>query len=304
MNIFEGFEKVYTFIIIIISIIINIYLSIYFYDYYNGINTNPLLYKNLNIEFFKKFDFNFFIQNYGDTDIVLTHADWNDVICEHKVVKCKDYCQQIINQTQSPIWYFKSEDNYDFFHLIGIKKKIIEEFDKIFNKSYYLLAKNTSFWMGPKNSTTGWHTDLDDLSYLYVVKGKKKVSLVNPKYNKYMYPQNMFIQGSKWSKIDFKQVDYDKFPDFKKAKVITYILNEGDALYIPRNWWHCVENLEDTIAITYKLFRYQTVFHTLLEEVRKYYYKLFHSETYNENIERMKKDYNKCASIVLGEIHN
>ena len=27
------------------------------------------------------------------------------------------------------------------------------------------------------------------------------------------------------------------------------------SVFIYRNWWHCVENLEDSIGITYKLYR-------------------------------------------------
>ena len=61
-----------------------------------------------------------------------------------------------------------------FLHQLD-KNEVVEEFDDLFNHYDNIIYK-TSVLDG-KNSTTGWHTDMDDLSYLYVVKGKKKIHL-------------------------------------------------------------------------------------------------------------------------------
>ena len=57
-----------------------------------------------------------------------------------------------------------------------------------------------------------------------------------------------------YSEVDFMNPDYAKFPNYKKVVIDEYILNEGDSIFIPQNIWHCVENLEDTLALTYNAF--------------------------------------------------
>lgn len=263
------------FLIILIIFLFILFIFIFFLkkqDYYTSINNKPKIY-NLNISLLKKYNFDYFIKNYGDMEVLITYSKPNsiDMLSNFKRVTIKKYCLDIMKN--NPEWYFKTEDEYDFLALLDIKNPIIEIFDKLFNKYENIIFKNTSFWMGGKNSTTGWHTDMDDLSYLYVIKGKKKISLISPKYDNCMYIHNMYTKGSKWSCINFKNIDYNKFPKFKNVKINTYILNEGDCIYIPRNWWHCVENLEDSIGITYKLYRTkECIASNILEKIREIYY--------------------------------
>lgn len=259
--------------LIILCILAIIYLFLKKYDQDISVKDNPIIYKNLNIELLKKYDFNYFIKNHGDLNVLITYSkpETVDMLGGFKKMTLREYCLNVMKD--HPEWYFKTEDEYDFLALIGIKNKIVEEFDKLFNHYKNIVYKNTSFWMGAKNSTTGWHTDMDDLSYLYIIKGKKKIHLINPKYNNNMYIKNIYTSGSKWSNVNFKDVDYEKYPKFKDVEIETYILNEGDGIYIPKNWWHSVENLEDSIGITYKLYRpFQSIYTVILEKIRKVYY--------------------------------
>ena len=66
-----------------------------------------------------------------------------------------------------------------------------------------------------------------------------------------MYKTNKYFFFSLWSEVDFSNPDYEKYPLYKDVEIKEIILNAGDGIYIPRNWWHCVENLEPTIALTY-----------------------------------------------------
>ena len=259
--------------LIIICILAVLYIYFKKYDLDMSIKEKPFFYKNLNIELLKKYDFDYFIKNHGDMKILITYSkpETTDMLSGFKKVTLREYCLNIMKN--NPEWYFKTEDEYDFLALAGIKNEVVEEFDDLFNHYDNIIYKNTSFWMGAKNSTTGWHTDMDDLSYLYVVKGKKKIHLISPKYNDNMYIKKVYTSGSKWSKVNFKDIDYEKYPKFKDVEIETYILNEGDAIYIPKNWWHCVENLEDSIGITYKLYRpFQAIYTMFLEKARKIYY--------------------------------
>ena len=294
--------KIYLcFIIFAICIFLFFLLLMYRNNYYRKKTEKPILYKNVDIELLKKYDFDYFKKNHGDMDILITYSkpESVDMLTKVKRVTLKDYCDKIMHK--HPEWYFKTEDEYDFLALLGIKNDIVYEFDKIFNTYKNIVFKNTSFWMGAKNSTTGWHTDVDDLSYLYLVKGKKKISLVSPKYNSNMYIKNIYAIGSKWSHINFKDVDYKKYPKFKDAEVLTYILNEGDCIFIPKNWWHCVENLEDSIGITYKLYRQNQLMYTLVEEnFRKLYYNVKDTSEEEKLLKNYitKEEYEKYSKII------
>ena len=39
-------------------------------------------------------------------------------------------------------------------------------------------------------------------------------------------------------------------PDKSKRPLET-VLNEGELIFVPHNWWHMVVNLEDTVALTH-----------------------------------------------------
>lgn len=265
----------------------------------------PVLYKKMNFEAFKEYNFDYFKKHHGDVNIYVLKTNLNSVDMNGgiKKMKLREYCDVIDDKDL----YFKTEDGYDFMKIIGLKENISMVFDMFLkDKGKYkeknkdiVVYKDCSFWMGGKGTTTGWHTDRDDLSYLYVLQGKKRIQLVSPEFNGRMYEKKLFSFGARWSEMDFQHVDYDTYPLFKDVPVRTYILEAGDCMYIPKDWWHCVENLEPTIGLTYKIFRLQHVKTLLSECIRKVYSmwigyemfdisKLLKSNLSNEEIEEMK----------------
>lgn len=47
------------------------------------------------------------------------------------------------------------------------------------------------------------------------------------------------------------EVIEDEFPEFKDAKYVEEILGPGEALYIPRGWWHYVESLSVSCSVSF-----------------------------------------------------
>lgn len=41
-----------------------------------------------------------------------------------------------------------------------------------------------------------------------------------------------------------------QYPEFIKAHVIQVVQDEGSVIYVPSNWYHCVENLSSTSTLT------------------------------------------------------
>ena len=286
-------------LLIIMNLILLVLLCIYFYLYNKFSNSNReiILYKGLNMKEIDKMNFDYFKENFSDEEVFVTFSKSNsiDTYTEFKKVKLSYYLENMIKDIR---WYFKTEDCYDFLNIIGVKKEIMDTFNKYVNKNEEMYKENNialydcSFFMGGKGSTTGWHCDMDDLAFLYVSEGKKKIQIVSNEYDDCMYERKIFTAGAKWAEIDFKNIDYEKFPKFKEAKVNTYILEKGDAILIPKRWWHCVENLEDTIGFTFKAYRWEYFYyHSLPEILRRYWYML---KGY-----KMADDYQSIISYIL-----
>ena len=267
----------------------------------------PILYKGMKFDAFKNYNLEYFKKAHGEVNIYVLKTKLNSVDMNGGIrkMKLREYCDAIEDKEL----YFKTEDGYDFLKIIGLKQKVSRVFDTFLKDEYerdkntikdMVVYKDCSFWMGGKGTTTGWHTDRDDLSYLYVLQGKKRIQLVSPEFNGRMYEKKLFSFGARWSEMDFQQVDYETYPLFKDVPVMTYTLEAGDCMYIPKDWWHCVENLEPTIGITYKLFRFRHIKTLLSECIRKGYSilkghemfdisKLLKSNLSEEEIEEMKK---------------
>ena len=268
--------------LIVVNVILICIICMFFYcsNKFNKKNNEIVLYKSLNLKEIDKMDFNYFKDNHGDREVYVTFSKSNSIDTNtiFERVKLSHYLDKMMKDIRC---YFKTEDCYDFLNIIGIKKEIMDTFNKYINKEEAMYKEKNialydcSFFMGGKGSTTGWHCDMDDLAFLYVAEGKKRIQIVSNEYDENMYERKIFTAGAKWGEIDFKNIDYEKFPKFKEAKVNTYILEKGDCILIPKRWWHCVENLEDTIGFTYKAYRWNYYYyHVPFELLRRYWYML------------------------------
>lgn len=65
-----------------------------------------------------------------------------------------------------------------------------------------------------------------------------------------MYPTRIpFEESTVYSQINIQNPDLTKFPKFQNAEPFVIDLVPGDVLYVPHNWWHYVESLNDSISI-------------------------------------------------------
>ena len=174
-------------------------------------------------------------------------------------ISIKNYVKNYLDKDQH-LYYFKSEDQYDFLSEIGLKNHILDK---------YKFGKNgrLSFWWGNKNTITSFHYDSygfkqdriikklhrEDFykkpyehSILTVVEGKKKVYIIHPKYSEYLNHDKSLQNGAAWCLERGEDILNNK-----NIKYETVVLNAGESLSIPMFWWHKIENLEEGMAITY-----------------------------------------------------
>lgn len=104
-----------------------------------------------------------------------------------------------------------------------------------------------SIWFGNR-CLIAPHFDFPD-NLALVVGGRRKFRLYPPDQvdNLYIGPFDITPSGQPISLVDVRSPDYERFPNYKLAQdsCLEFVLEPGDALFIPSMWWHSVESLDD-----------------------------------------------------------
>ena len=210
---------------------------------------------------FSRWDILYFKNNFGNKNIYVLHSP--DPQCSVKNAETipmtlDQYIDKYIlsNEPQRTQYYFKSEDAYQFLKSIHLEKPIFDHFKEYLPHHTYF---STSFWLGPKGSTTTFHYDSDHSNFLCLLEGSKRIYLLSPEANHKM-KKIKTSYGDYWSNLDMSD---NRLINKMKEKKELYeiILHPGEIINIPRYVWHAVENLDNTVSFT---FHYYTIKSTLL----------------------------------------
>ncbi|MGA9378294.1 MAG: cupin-like domain-containing protein [Phormidium sp.] len=179
-----------------------------------------------------------------------------------------NYCDPIVTITSSREYEFISI--MDYVNLISEGKgtslyaaaQVIENialsdlftsYPEAYTKEEF---ETPSLWIGPKGSITPLHKDSRD-NFIHQIVGAKRWWLYPVRDIPWLY---MSILPSRpnidlaVSRIDLRNVDLTKFPDFTKAKCVKVFTMPGEMLYLPMGWGHYVECVEDfSIMVNYWL---------------------------------------------------
>lgn len=80
--------------------------------------------------------------------------------------------------------------------------------------------------------------------------GTKLVLLFSPADSPYLYPhQDSLLFNT--AQVDPLNPDLEKYPEFSKSQIHKCILEAGDMLYIPPNWWHHVIALSKSFSVSF-----------------------------------------------------
>lgn len=102
-------------------------------------------------------------------------------------------------------------------------------------------------WIGNKTVTPTHYDDSDNLAC--VVAGRRRFMLFPPEQvaNLYIGPLDYTPAGAPVSLVSLRDPDFTRYPRLKEAFQHACVaeLEPGDAIYIPRLWWHHVEALSE-----------------------------------------------------------
>ncbi|MEO8215695.1 MAG: cupin-like domain-containing protein [Acidobacteriota bacterium] len=103
---------------------------------------------------------------------------------------------------------------------------------------------------GPGSGFPTIHYDVHHLvAYLVQIYGRKEFTVYPPDQGRYLYPRAS--QPDESEIVNPLHPDYDKYPLWKEAKGITFVLEPGQTLFVPCGWWHYTRMLTPSITIGY-----------------------------------------------------
>lgn len=103
-----------------------------------------------------------------------------------------------------------------------------------------------NIWIGNRTRVATHNDNSENIAC--VAAGRRRFTLFPPnqEMNLYIAESDITPGGRPISLVDLSAPDLQQFPRFTQALQTAQVavLNPGDALYIPTNWWHNVEALE------------------------------------------------------------
>lgn len=105
-------------------------------------------------------------------------------------------------------------------------------------------------FFGGKNTKVRFHFDIDCSSVLMTqLIGRKRVILIPPFYEQMIYR----VPLGSFSLIEPDKPDYKKFSALHYVEGYDFILQPGDALFMPSRYWHFNTYLEGGMAVSYRV---------------------------------------------------
>lgn len=103
-------------------------------------------------------------------------------------------------------------------------------------------------WIGPAGTLTPLHHDLTNNLFVQL-HGRKRFLMVPAAEAACVYNARHV-----YSDVDAFAPDYEKYPLYKNATVMDFVLGPGEVLFIPLGWWHAVESLDVSISTSFTNF--------------------------------------------------
>lgn len=101
-----------------------------------------------------------------------------------------------------------------------------------------------SIWIGNK-TRSGLHFDYAD-NFLIQIYGTKKVYLAAPNQTKFLYP---LPENFTKTQVNPMEPNLTRYPKLKNAVIFEGTIHPGDALFIPKGWYHYIHSPEQSISL-------------------------------------------------------
>jgi lysine-specific demethylase 8 len=110
--------------------------------------------------------------------------------------------------------------------------------------------RTTRLWVSGADTCSPLHRDWPENLNAQVF-GRKRYLMVHRRETRRVYSRPFYSGVPNFSRLDAEHPDYEQFPKFRDVPRVSFELNAGEILYIPRLWWHQVRSLETSASISF-----------------------------------------------------
>ncbi len=186
-----------------------------------------------------------YLQEVAGAQTVNLHGKWQNnepTKIEMPTVKemlLKEYLSLVESNAPSDLRIF-------LFNLFKYVPHLESDFDYTPITAGYLKDYPYLFF-GCAGSDVRLHYDID-LSNVFITQfhGTKRITLFDQQQTKHLYK----LPFTTHSAIDMANIDYNKFPDLKKAVGYQCELKHGETLFMPSGIWHYIEYLTGSFSLS------------------------------------------------------
>ena len=119
----------------------------------------------------------------------------------------------------------------------------------LYNTEEDFKAGKQFMWISSAGMITHAHFDQDYNFFVQLV-GEKRFTFWSPEQHELMYVYPRVHPLWHKSRINFRDVDVQRFPGFTRARGLQVKLGPGDMLYVPPYTWHYVETLSPSVSLS------------------------------------------------------
>jgi len=108
-------------------------------------------------------------------------------------------------------------------------------------------APRVNIWMGPRGTVSDMHTDPDDNLFCQVF-GAKRVLLLPPEAGGLLHPHEGVMSNT--ATVDPRAGWVAAAAKAGGSPMVEATVRGGEALFIPKGWWHHVEALSNSASVS------------------------------------------------------
>ena len=176
--------------------------------------------------------------------------------CKHKKVSLRIFQDWLAGRSPPSLSEFPKDDYWGYSDYNRIQEKfannkaLVEAVDWSVFGFPCRDGNDSTLWIGSKGSYTVCHQDSYGCNLVAQIRGRKRWVLFPPEDGDCLYPTRLpFEESSVFSTVNILRPDLGKHHRFAQAQSLVVTMQPGDVLFVPRHWWHHVQNLDDAVSI-------------------------------------------------------